>query len=413
MSLFNNIKKILLGNGIAQLIQFAFLPLSAFLYTPEQFGVFGTIQAYSTAITIFISLQLYVAIPFEKDKAELNSLTNLNFKYIIVATSFLLILYGLFNIDFFSILVIFLAAITAITNSLRSLIVYSGNFTKLSISYVIRALVVVMSQIVLSFNEAINGLVYGLLLGEVIYSGLLCYFIRKSSYLTDISMASLYYAPVKNIFIKYRAFSLYGSILELTSVLIFYGPIIVFSYIFSGNNNYIGQYSFISRLVWPPIILISTSCANALYFHITKINSLEVKKLTLKATVLGCFIIAIAPFLGWCGQYVINFSIKNSTWNLVSDFGFYIITVAFIFMGTIYFRVIIRYKHLQKYQLIMDVIFIVILAIILYFREEIGISDVFEILTSYTIIYFIYSFLLIFGILLFILKEIKNQNIIK
>lgn len=413
MSLFNNIKKILLGNGIAQLIQFAFLPLSAFLYTPEQFGVFGIIQAYSTAITIFISLQLYVAIPFEKDKAELNSLTRLNFKYIIVATSFLLILYGLFNIDFFSILVIFLAAITAITNSLRSLIVYSGDFTKLSISYVIRALVVVISQVVLSFNEAINGLVYGLLLGEVIYSGLLHYFIRKSSYLTDISMASLYYAPVKNIFIKYRAFSLYGSILELTSVLIFYGPIIVFSYIFSGNNNYIGQYSFISRLVWPPIILISTSCANALYFHITKINSLEVKNLTLKATVLGCFIIAIAPFLGWCGQYVINFSIKNSTWNLVSDFGFYIITVAFIFMGTIYFRVIIRYKHLQKYQLIMDVIFIVILAIILYFREEIGISDVFEILASYTIIYFIYSFLLIFGILLFILKEIKNQNIIK
>ncbi|VCX14378.1 hypothetical protein BANRA_02343 [Acinetobacter baumannii] len=87
MSLFNNIKKILLGNGAAQLIQFAFLPLSAFLYTPEQFGVFGTIQAYSTALTVFISLQLYVAIPFEKS-ILLNDLIVLNFKCIFAVTTF-------------------------------------------------------------------------------------------------------------------------------------------------------------------------------------------------------------------------------------------------------------------------------------------------------------------------------------
>ncbi|RJO37821.1 translocase, partial [Acinetobacter baumannii] len=133
--------------------------------------------------------------------------------------------------------------------------------------------------------------------------GLLHYFIKKSIDLPSFSLRSLFKVPIKNIFTKYRPFSLYGSILELTSVFIFYGPIVIFSYIFNGNNNYIGQYSFISRLVWPPIILISTSCTNALYFHITKINNLEVKSLTLKATALGGFIIAIAPFLGWCGHY--------------------------------------------------------------------------------------------------------------
>ncbi|EXC52807.1 putative membrane protein [Acinetobacter baumannii 1036938] len=37
----------------------------------------------------------------------------------------------------------------------------------------------------------------------------------------------------------------------------------------------------------------------------------------------------------------------------------------------------------------------------------------FEILKSYTVIYFIYSLLLILGILFFVLKEMKNQNIIK
>jgi O-antigen/teichoic acid export membrane protein len=229
VSLFNNIKKILLGNGAAQLIQFAFLPLSAFLYTPEQFGVFGTIQAYSTVLTIFISLQLYVAIPFEKNQIELYNLKNLNFKYIIFTTIFLLIIYGLLNIDYFSILVIFLASITAVTNTLRSLIVYSGNFTRLSTSYVIRALVIVISQAALSFSNTINGLIYGLLLGEVIYSVLLHYFIKRSIDLPSLNVRSFFKVSTIDIFTKYRAFSLYGSILELTSVLIFYGPIFIFS----------------------------------------------------------------------------------------------------------------------------------------------------------------------------------------
>ncbi|MUQ68169.1 polysaccharide biosynthesis protein, partial [Acinetobacter baumannii] len=164
MSLFNNIKKILLGNGAAQLIQFAFLPLSAFLYTPEQFGVFGTIQAYSTVLTIFISLQLYVAIPFEKNQKELYSLINLNFKYIVFSTIILLLVYILFHINYFSILAIVLGSITSITNTLRSLIIYSGDFYRLSTSYVIRALVIVISQAVLAFNNTINGLIYVLLL---------------------------------------------------------------------------------------------------------------------------------------------------------------------------------------------------------------------------------------------------------
>ncbi|MFX7785145.1 translocase, partial [Acinetobacter baumannii] len=75
-----------------------------------------------------------------------------------------------------SILAIVLGSITSITNTLRSLIIYSGDFYRLSTSYVIRALVIVISQAVLAFNNTINGLIYGLLLGEVIYSGLLHYF---------------------------------------------------------------------------------------------------------------------------------------------------------------------------------------------------------------------------------------------
>lgn len=402
MSLFSSIKKIILGNGSAQLIQFAFLPLSAFLYSPEQFGVFGVIQAYSTALTIFISLQLYVAIPFEKEKADLSDLIKLNFQCIILFTIFLLILYFIFSIEYFSILAIFLASITAITNTLRSLIVYSGNFTKLSVSYVIRALVIVIAQAVLSFKSDINGLVYGLLLGEIIYSLLLHYFIRENNSLPKISLKYFFEIKIKNVFTKYKAFSLYGSILELTSVLIFYGPIIIFSYIFFSNNNYIGQYSFVSRFVWPPIILISTSCTSVLYFHVTKVNSLKLRNLTVKATYLGFLILVLAPVFGWFGQYIFNIFVQNSKWDLISTFGFYVVTMAFIFMATIYSRVIIRYKYLQKYQLLMDVVFLLTLIGVLYFKKVI---TVFEILNYYTFMYFVYGLLLILGVFIFIRKQ--------
>ncbi|WP_180159093.1 oligosaccharide flippase family protein [Acinetobacter sp. YH01026] len=402
MSLFSSIKKIILGNGSAQLIQFAFLPLSAFLYSPEQFGLFGVIQAYSTVLTIFISLQLYVAIPFEKDKADLSNLIKLNFKCIVLFTIFLLILYFIFSIDYFSVLAIFLASITAVTNTLRSLIVYSGNFTKLSVSYVIRALVIVIAQAVLSFNSSVNGLIYGLLLGEIIYSLLLHYFIRKNNSLPKVGLKDFFEVKIKSVFIKYKAFSLHGSILELTSVLIFYGPIIIFSYMFFSNNDYIGQYSFVSRFVWPPIILISTSCASALYFHVTKVDSLELKKLTLKATYLGFLILVLAPVFGWFSQYIFNIFVQNSMWDLISTFGFYIVTMAFVFMATIYSRVIIRYKYLQKYQLLMDVVFLLTLIGVLYFKKVI---TVFEILNYYTFMYFVYGLLLILGVFIFIRKQ--------
>lgn len=402
MSLFNNIKKILLGNGTAQLIQFAFLPLSAFLYTPDQFGVFGTIQAYSTILTIFISLQLYVAIPFEKNQLELNNLKNLNFKYIVFSTIFLLILYGLFNIDYFSILAIFLASITAVTNTLRSLIVYSGNFTRLSTSYVIRALVIVVSQTALSFNTAINGLIYGLLLGEVIYSGLLHYFIKRSVNLPNLNISSFFKVSIGDIFSKYRAFSLYGSILELTSALIFYGPIFIFSYFF--NHNLIGQYSFIARLIWPPIILVATSCSNALYFHFKEIDEDKLKSLTLKTTVFGIFILLLSPVFAWLGEKIISLFLKAEAWNLVADFGYFIILTALSYMASICARAIIRFKHLQKYQLLIDILFIfgLALAILIYMNVNSNSMKVFEVLKLYSISYLIYNFVLIASVAIFI-----------
>lgn len=402
MSLFNNIKKILLGNGAAQLIQFAFLPLSAFLYTPNQFGVFGTIQAYSTILTIFISLQLYVAIPFEKNQLELNNLKNLNFKYIVFSTIFLLILYSIFNIDYFSILAIFLASITAVTNTLRSLIVYSGNFTRLSTSYVIRALVIVISQTALSFNTAINGLIYGLLLGEIIYSGLLHYFIKRSVNLPNLNIRSFFKVSIVDIFSKYRAFSLYGSILELTSALIFYGPIFIFSYFF--NHNLIGQYSFIARLIWPPIILVATSCSNALYFHFKEIDKDKLKSLTLKTTVFGIFILLLSPVFAWLGEKIISLFLKAEAWDLVADFGYFIILTAMSYMASICARAIIRFKHLQKYQLLIDILFIsgLALAILIYMNVNSNSMKVFEVLKLYSISYLIYNFVLIASVAIFI-----------
>ncbi|MUQ65217.1 translocase, partial [Acinetobacter baumannii] len=294
-------------------------------------------------------------------------------------------------------------SITSITNTLRSLIIYSGDFYRLSTSYVIRALVIVISQAVLAFNNTINGLIYGLLLGEVIYSGLLHYFIKKSIKLPKLSKYSFLKVPITEIFTKYRAFSLYGSILELTSVVIFYGPIFIFSYFF--NHNLIGQYSFIARFIWPPIILIATSCSNALYFHFKEIDNDKLKTLTLKATVLGIIILLISPIFAWLGKEVINLFLKVETWKLVADFGYFTILTAISYMASIGARAIIRFKHLQKYQLIIDILFIFGLAFALLIYMNYSSVRVLEILKLYSISYLIYNFVLIASIAFFICSK--------
>lgn len=390
-SLIKNIKKIFLGNGAAQLIQFAFIPLSALLYTPEQFGAFGTMQAYSTALTIFISLQLFVAIPFEKNKEELFNLIYLSFKCIFITTIGLLFSYYLLNIDLFSVIVIFLAAITAITNTLRSIIVSFGDFTKLSISYVFRSLIIVFAQAGLSIFENINGLILGLLLGEIIYSFLLKFYIEKAENNQKLIIKDIFKPNLKDVYVKFKDFSVFGSLLELTSVLIFYGPIFILSYIIQ-NQNYVGQYSFISRLIWPPVILLTSSISNALYFHLKEVNRTQLKKLTSKALFFSVVLILLSPLFALLISKIIGLMIENKVWDMISSFSFYLIVIAIAFISTLYFRVIIRYRSLQKKQLILDLVFISICMVVVFVVKN---ENPIELMFFYSILYVLYCVFLI------------------
>ncbi|MDR8439651.1 translocase, partial [Acinetobacter baumannii] len=69
-------------------------------------------------------------------------------------------------------------------------------------------------------------------------------------------------------------------------------------------------------------------------------------------------ILLISPIFAWLGKEVINLFLKVETWKLVADFGYFTILTAISYMASIGARAIIRFKHLQKYQLIIDILFI-------------------------------------------------------
>lgn len=399
-SLIKNIKKIFLGNGAAQLIQFAFIPLSALLYTPEQFGAFGTMQAYSTALTIFISLQLFVAIPFEKNKEELFNLIYLSFKCIFITTIGLLFSYYLLNIDLFSVIVIFLAAITAITNTLRSIIVSFGDFTKLSISYVFRSLIIVFAQAGLSIFENINGLILGLLLGEIIYSFLLKFYIEKAENSQKLIIKDIFKPNLKDVYVKFKDFSVFGSLLELTSVLIFYGPIFILSYIIQ-NQNYVGQYSFISRLIWPPVILLATSVSSALYYYLKKNND-KIKRDTIYGVYLSIFLLCMSPVIAYLCSKLLELTIVSKTWDVIYEFTFFVVIIALSYMSSIYVRAIVRFKKLQKYQLILECFFIssIVLFVFLY-----KLNDIFYVMKIYSIFYAFFNLIFVLSVSFYVFKN--------
>ncbi|MFP5467295.1 MAG: translocase, partial [Gammaproteobacteria bacterium] len=73
--MFQHIKKLLLGNGLAQAIQLLSLLVLSRLYTPSDFGLLAQVQAIATFSTIVATLQVHLAIPLSKSDTEARTLT--------------------------------------------------------------------------------------------------------------------------------------------------------------------------------------------------------------------------------------------------------------------------------------------------------------------------------------------------
>lgn len=335
----------MLGNGLAQLLQFGSILILSRIYQPSDFGLLAQIQSIAMIASIVLTLQLHLTIPLSKNQDDaLETVKNIQALSLRI---FFVALIPAILCGEVALYAIFLSLFLGFANTYTGYLVHNGSFEKLSFFYVARALLIITMQIGFAFFEFESGLVIATLMGEALSA---IYLGWRSIYCTEGNGKPP--GDLKLFVLNNKQFSFYGTIQEIVSVSAFYAPLFLFS---SGFGEDIGgQYAMASRLVWAPVILVSGSYAQALFHKFGKVapaNNSEI------VAIMPNIWIAITMLMV-CGiAYSFNeitLFIIGDKWELAS----LMIPIQGIW-GLIFFlstpyRVLIRVFRIQKSQLLID-----------------------------------------------------------
>lgn len=346
------IKSLMLGNSLAQALQFGSILILSRIYEPSDFGFLAQVQSIAMIGAIWVTLQLHLTIPLQKTKEEAKQAIRIIEK---IAFSLLLItiIPALIIGEEFAYAVI-LSLFLGLANTYNSYLVYGGQFGKLSGFYVVRAILIITLQISLSIIKIDNGLVVATLAGELFAAVYLRF--KRVGRLSDGEVARI---QIVNYIKTHRAFSLYGSIQETVSVAVFFAPLFIFSYKFGEEVS--GQYAMANRLVWAPVILFVSSYSQVLFHKYAKysqVGNVEVKLKKFEWFSLTAALI-FAVLLYSFNQVTIF--LIGEDWGLASLLIPINIVWGLMFYISTPYRVMIRVLRMQKIQMQADITSVILL----------------------------------------------------
>jgi O-antigen/teichoic acid export membrane protein len=345
------------GNGLAQVLQLLALMLLARIYTPEDFGILAEIQALASILVVFITLQTHLLIPLSSSQDDAEK--RLFKTHVIVSFVFVTFLIPMIFMN--NILALILALMLGIINSFTSYYVYKGAFSKLSHYYVIRALIMITSQILFGMLDIVNGLLYGAIFGEFFSAIFLGYKIIYNK----IKIKKFYILKNINIlrYIKERnQFTLYGTFQELISTANFALPLFLFVQIFGDNIG--GQFAMANRLVWAPTVLLSSSLAQVYYHNFTQNNKWEIMNTWIWFNFKFMFIVLSIPIFYYFFSDVVNIIFGNG-WEIAEEMMFYLLFSGIFFLYSIPYRV--SFRAMGKLIFLMFIDFFILLITISLF----------------------------------------------
>lgn len=359
--MLNNIKKLLLGNGLAQAIQFGSILVLSRIYYPADFAVLTQAQSIATLLAVVATLQMHLTIPLSQNRIEVLRIVRVIESLAIILFILWMPIAALLGKVYVYALVLTLAI--AFSNTCNSYLVFSGEFNQLSGFYIKRALLIVGVQFGCALLSINDGLLWGAVIGEVATAIYLRY---KNFGMGGICMR---FPNIFETIVEFKAFSLYGTLQELTSVAAFYAPLILFSSVYGADIG--GQYAMVNRLVWAPTILLTSSIAQVLYHQFGKrppnrddSGSIRYLLLDKRFIVVGVFACAVSFQLKDLYLFVLG-----SQWMLASEMLPWGVVWGLIFILSIPFRVAGRVLHLQRYQLLVDSVTFALICLVFYFSK--------------------------------------------
>lgn len=356
------IKKLMLGNGLAQLLQFGSILILSRIYQPSDFGLLAQVQSIAMIASIIITLQLHLTIPLAKSNDHAQEKVQL-IQILSISIFSLALMPAIWNGES-ALFALLLSLSLGLINTYTGYLVYSGNFGKMSIFYVARALLIIVMQISFAYAGFKNGLVIATLVGEALsalYLGFLTVYNANKIKWQLVNLTSFVF--------ENKPFSFYGTIQEMISVSAFYAPLLLFTAKYGEEIG--GQYAMASRLVWAPVILVSGSYTQVLYHKFGKappVNGKDILSLMPKWWIILCLVVGC----------ILAFEFNKITLLLIGDeWGYASLMIPILgIWGGIFFlstpcRVLIRVFKIQRRQLLID--FGMMLAfILLYFMPSIA-----------------------------------------
>lgn len=351
------IKKLMLGNGLAQLLQFGSILILSRIYQPSDFGLLAQVQSIAMIASIVLTLQLHLTIPLSKTQDE--ALEKVYQIQLVSLSIFVLALLPAIWSGEAALYALLLSLFLGLTNTYTGYLVYNGNFGKMSFFYVARSLLIIAMQIAFAQLGLENGLVIASLAGEALSA---FYLGSRSIYARNKTRPQ--FDNLLSLILDNKPFSLYGTIHEMVSVAAFYAPLLLFTTKYGEDVG--GQYAMANRLVWAPVVLVSSSFAQVFYHKLGKeklTTTAEIRSLVPSKKMSALTIMATISTFQMTDLFRL---ILGQEWGLASELLPLQLLWGLFFLASTPFRVAARVLHLQRYQLIIDLSMIALTCLLFY-----------------------------------------------
>lgn len=355
--------------ALAQLLQLGIQPLLTFLYSKEVFGHYSVFFSLFTFLSVVCLFQYNNLVLIGKN--NLSEVLNSG-KFFIILLDFIVILSFLalyitdiyVNIgitDYINLFIlIFLYSLSSIFRS--SLIKLNKN-KEYSFSILLKSFFISVSQVFFGVFDIKSGLIYGVILGELIS---LIYIILKSP---SHSLFSINVKSAVATFIENKQFLVWTTLQEIVAVFAFVMPIFII------NKNYGfalgGEFALAHKLIWSPAFLISQALSPVILKKISEESKDYMVFFDKRAIFI--FLFLICPIAYYILGYLLPLILNNEWENVVWIAQLLLFWVS-LFVISIPSRLYLRATNRQAIQLILDLSTILIFFIVFQVKLDISIT---------------------------------------
>lgn len=322
--LLRNVLVLVGGTSLAQFVAIAFTPFLSRVYSPEDFGAFGTIMAVVGIVSLIASLCFETALVLENDDKDAKHLLNLILVCVALTTIFFAIatlmvvcfFSGFFGLNKYTlILAAPLVTVFALYNVFISIHNRNQLYKDMALAQIVRKAGIGFFQLALSiFFVSELGLLLGAFLGVLVP---IIYLICKNPSLFRIESSN--YADLKKLSVRYINFPKFSVPQNLLNLVSGHAPIFAFGYHY--NLATAGAFYFALKIVQIPASFIGLSVRQIFLKECSKIagdQSQLLKILNIFSTGLTLLMIIPVVVFFFFGSDLFTI-IFGQSWKLAGD----------------------------------------------------------------------------------------------